>query len=207
MIAIVYTALFGPYDHPLPAPYNGILFTDQDIKVDGWHIEKVKPPHEDLRYASRYYFDQSCLVMPEAEYTVMHGANAQLKVHPAELATMLPPDINLACLPHWTRASVYDEAQACIRMGKDKKNTIEAQMDRYRKDGFPEDAQLSACILLVRRNTEQLREFENFWWNEVANGSCRDQLSFDYSRWKLDFPIMYLPGRLSDYLRVGRHKK
>lgn len=201
----VYTALFGNYDTLQPTPYNGIVFTDQALKVDGWHTERVELPHDNPRYASRYYFDQSCLVMPEFFYTVMHGGNATLKVHPAELVELLPSGIDIGCLQHWQRQTVEAEAQACIRMHKDKRETIEAQMERYKDEGFSLDTRLSACILLVRRQTSRLREFETMWWNEVSSGSYRDQLSFDYCRWKLNFPVFYLPGSLRDYLVVGKH--
>ena len=52
-----------------------------------------------------------------------------------------------------------------------------------------------------------LAAFEAFWWNEVKNGSCRDQLSFDYARWKLDMPIHYLPNHWRDYLMLGKHTR
>lgn len=202
MIA-VYTALFGPYDNVQPAVYpNSFLFTDQDIKPDGWRVIKVESPHEDSRYASRYYFAQSCLALPAFEYTVMHGANAQLKVEPASLIKYLG-DNDLACCAH-PRQSVYDEAKAVIRMRKDNREIIEAQMERYAKDGF-KGYGLSALILVVRRNSDRLREFETALWDEIQKGSHRDQLAFDYVRWKMNFPISRLPKHWNNYIRLSKH--
>lgn len=205
----VYTALFGPYDNPLSPYYSSadfVLFTDQPGHFDGWRVERVEPPHEDPRYASRYYFDQSCRVMPDYEYTIMHGANARLTTPPEELVKVLPDDVDIACFPHRHRQNVYQEAEVC-KGRKDKADVIDAQISRYKSEGLPVDVRLSACILLVRRNTPRLREFEDFWWNEVKNGSCRDQLSFDYSRWKLGVDVVRLPtAAYGSIFKVSRHK-
>lgn len=208
----VYTALFGPYDKVLEPRYRQvpfILFTDQDMKSDGWQVKQTKRPHPDARYASRFFFDQSCYCMPQFEYTIMHGAKTRLTMPPAKIVEYLPDNIDIACFAHPHRRTVYEEARACIGWRKDKPEVIKAQMARYRQAGFPKSFGLSACILLVRRNTQQLRDFEDMWWNEVKNGSCRDQLSFDYCRWKTGMEVAYLPGNLfkSPMFRVGRHGK
>lgn len=202
MIA-VYTALFGQYDNVQPALWpNSYLFTDQDIKPDGWQVVNVYPLEDD-RYASRYYFSQSCRVLPQAEYTIMHGANAQLKVEPGSLIKYLG-DNDLACCAH-PRGNVYDEAKAVIKMRKDKRETVEAQMERYRQEGFKGN-NLSALILVVRYNSPALQEFETILWNEIQDGSYRDQLAFDYCRWKMKFSISRLPNHWTHYLNLQRHK-
>jgi hypothetical protein len=206
----VYTALFGPYDIPQPPRFDDVdfvLFTDQDVNPKGWQVRRVGRPHPDPRYASRYYFDQSCLVMPDYEYTIMHGANVRLTMSPVKVLEYLSNSADIAAFKHPHRESVYEEARVCAHWRKDSRATIEAQMERYRLAGFPVDFPLSACILLVRRNTERLREFETFWWNEVRNGSCRDQLSFDYCCWQLGVDVDYLPGNpfQSSILKVGKH--
>ena len=213
MIA-VYTALFGPYDQVMEPYYQQhydrvsfILFTDQQVKLGGWQVKRVDRPHPDPRYASRYFFDQSSLVLPEYDYTIMHGANARLTMPPAKIVEYLPDDIDIACFAHPHRQTVYEESEACIRYKKDSYGVVDAQMRRYADEGFPKDFRLSACILLVRRNTERLREFETMWWKEVRRGSCRDQLSFDYCRWRTGIEIVYLPGNpfQSPIFKVGKH--
>jgi hypothetical protein len=201
----IYTALFGNYDNLLPTKFGGIVFTDQDIGVDGWEVHQVSLPHPDPRYSSRFYFTQSSYVMPQYEYTIMHGANSQLIMKPDDLVAMLPPDIDIGVFRHPHRDNVYDEAKACIKYRKDKKEIIETQMSRYRDEDFDGDG-LSACILIVRRNTPKLQQFETMWWSEVVHNSCRDQLSFDYCRWKLDIPVFYLPLGWNRVFRVGKHK-
>lgn len=205
MIA-VYTALFGPYDTVPPATFGGVLFTDQRPVTRGWEIRYIDPPHPDPRYASRWYFSQSHKALPDARYTVMHGANGQMQVDPVELARLLPPDVDIGVWRHAHRESVYDEARACIAAHKDKPDIIKAQMDRYLSEGFVGD-ELSTCIIVVRRNTPSLAEFESFWWSEIENGSCRDQLSFDYTSWKTGIPVHHFDEQLKrgHVLKVRKH--
>ena len=209
---VVYTALFGNYDILLPPlvvdpEWEYIVFTDHTFDAPApWQVRVEPRPHPDQRKASRYYFDQSCLVAPLAEYTVMHGANAQLNCSPSFLLSFLGKN-DIAAFKHPHRDSVYDEEKAVIAMGKDRPEHTALQMERYRREGFC-GMPLCACGLLVRHNTLALDEFEEAWWNEVQTGSYRDQLSFDYCRWKLGVAVSYLPGDIfaCPFLRINTHK-
>lgn len=207
MIAI-YTALFGDYDKVQPAKWdNSFLFTDQDIKVNGWNkiiigngiIDTLRI--EDSKLLSRYWFNLGFKWFG-SEYTIMHGANAQLKVNPEELIQYLG-DNDIAVCKH-PRKNVYDEAKAVIRMGKDKAEIVNSQMERYKSEGF-DGNDLSALILVIRRNTPMLREFSLALWEEIKNNSHRDQLAFDYMRWKMNFPISRLPKHWNNYLNLRKH--
>jgi hypothetical protein len=208
---VVYTALFGNYDTLLPPlvvdpEWEYVVFTDRAFDAPApWQVRVEQPPHPDPSKASRYYFDQSCLVAPLAEYTVMHGANAQLNCSPSFLLSFLGKN-DIAAFKHPHRESVYDEEKAVIALGKDKAEHTALQIERYRREGFP-GTPLSACILLVRHSTLALDEFEEAWWEEVRTGSCRDQLSFDYCRWKLNVAVSYLPGDpfACEFFKVGAH--
>jgi hypothetical protein len=209
---VVYTALFGNYDTLLPPlvidpEWEYVVFTNIAFDAPApWQVLVDRQPHPDPRKASRYYFDQSCLVLPEAEYTVMHGANAQLNCSPTSLLSFLGKN-DIAAFKHPHRDSVYDEEQAVIALNKDVSENTVLQMERYREEGFP-GTLLSACILLVRHNTLALDEFEEAWWNEVQTGSCRDQLSFDYCRWRLSMGVSYIPGDpfACEFFRVNAHQ-
>lgn len=200
----VYSALFGNYDKLLPIDYDVTLFTDQNISVEGWQAKIVNMPYSN-RYNSRFYFTSSCLALPECEFTILHGTNAILKHSPDKLVSLLPDGIDLACCLHHHRSNVFDEARAVIGYGKDKKAIVNKQMRRYKKEGFKGD-NLSATIMIIRRNTPALKEFEALWWDEVRSNSYRDQLSFDYARWKLDFPVHVLSGTWNDYIRLHKHR-
>jgi len=194
---VVYTALFGRYDTLLPPlvidpEWEYVVFADHAFDAPApWKLQVVHP-FPDPRYGSRAYFTQSTVVLPDAEYTVMHGANAQLTCSPSLLLSFLGKN-DIAAFKHPHRESVYDEPAVCAMLNMDTMAVMQPQVQRYRDEGFS-GTPFSACILLVRHNTPALNEFENLWWSEVYGGSCRDQLSFDYCRWKLGIPISYIPG-------------
>lgn len=195
----IYTAIFGAYDNLAPALFGkfyNVLFTDQNIKPNGWIVKRVEqlPVKDDPSKSARYFFCQSCWVMPQFEYTIEHSANVQLRMKPEQMVEeFLPDGYDIATFAHPHRDDVYREAHVCGHWCKDDKHIIKRQMDRYRKEGFP-GKNLSACILVIRRNTEQIRELEALWWEEVRKGSRRNQLSFDYCCWKLGVKVARIPG-------------
>ena len=61
---------------------------------------------------------------------------------------------------------------------------------RYLDEGFPsENFGLHETGVLVEKNNESVSEYNEKWWKEVRCNSVRDQLSFDYIRWKTDKEI------------------
>lgn len=212
MKVAVYTANFGDKEAFTPIVVNNnvdyIYFTDKDINLDVWQVVKTERFFVDPRLESRFYFDRSIRTLPDYDITVMHGANAQLAIDPLELIeSFLKSDI--AAFKHPHRNCIYKEAEGCKRMSKDNPETIDTQIQHYREIGFPENYGLHACGLLIRRNTQAVNEFEELWWKEVVNGSFRDQLSFDYIRWKTGIEVSDIPGSIFNnlYMRVNRHNR
>ena len=119
------------------------------------------------------------------------------------IATFKYPDI------YGKRTCAYDEASACIQRGKDASDTINSQMRRYREEGFPANYGLAETTIVVRENTVRVARFNDAWWSEIAGGSRRDQLSFDYSCWRQGVKYNWLPGhRLQNcFARYIQHKE
>jgi len=94
---------------------------------------------------------------------------------------------------HTHRSCIYEEAVACIQMRKDSSEIINSQMMRYGKEGYPPVNGLIAGRVIIRHhNNKKIISIMEDWWNEILNGSRRDQLSFNYVMWKNDFPIKYM---------------
>ena len=53
-------------------------------------------------------------------------------------------------------------------------------------------------VAIPRHNDPRVVAAVKAWWQEVAGGSYRDQLSFNYSAWKLGFPFNALNCHLRD---------
>jgi hypothetical protein len=116
---------------------------------------------------------------------------------------------DMALFVHPQRTCLYAEAKICLRHKKANAKLVNKQIARYEKLGFPEDFGLTACWVIACRNTAQVRLLGKLWWQEYQKYSCRDQLSFDFIRWKLGVEYAEIPGNLfyggSDYFERGSH--
>ena len=95
---------------------------------------------------------------------------------------------------HPQRNCIYIESAIVGKMGKDKREIVKPQMDRYKKEGFPQNYGLLQSNILIRKhNNEDCIKLMEEWFNEVKKGSHRDQLSFNYVSWKnKDINVFYL---------------
>jgi len=215
----LFTINFGNYDRlrdPIKTDgWDYIVFTNNDITSDVWDVRRVDFDMSN-HYAARYVYINSHKFLPEYDYSIMVGGQIEVKGNLDKFVEQnfdLTKDFNL--MKHPCRTCVYDEAALILKEGWGKYEEIDPQMARYKKEGFPEKFGLSACGIIGRRRNIKIKEYENRWWNEVINGACRDQLSFDYVRWRYPdcthhwFPTPYwdlLHGEFFDIYRHGTDK-
>ncbi|MBU2249534.1 MAG: DUF616 domain-containing protein [Gammaproteobacteria bacterium] len=184
---VVYSANLGGYDtvQPTTVPGRFVLFTDGDAPP-GWERFPVKP-EDDPRRQARYYklLPHLCYFAQEAQFSIWLDASTALKVPPEMVVReWLGDGFDIALFRHPARDCAYAEGRVCIHKGKDRPEVIQAQLDRYAASRFPEHFGLGETPILVRRNTQRVAQFCAAWWQEVKNGSLRDQLSFDFVRWQ-----------------------
>jgi len=130
-----------------------------------------------------------------------------LLANPIGLCEMLG-DAELMVFSHPYRACLYDEADTCIKLGKEEREILNAQITAYRAEGYPPDNGLCETGLLIRRHTEAIIRFNEMWWAEIEAGSYRDQVSFNYAVWKTGIGFKMIAGSLkrSPILKYsGRH--
>ena len=86
-------------------------------------------------------------------------------------------------------SSTAEEAEVCRSRRLDAARVIDRQTTRYRREGFPAGYGLNEAPVVLRRHTEAVKDFDRQWWQEICQGSCRNQLSLNYVRWKSGLPI------------------
>ena len=155
----------------------------------GWQVRRVQvspagfSEDERIRLARRFkLLVQECL--PEYQIWIWQDANLSLRRHPTDLVKEYLRDADMATFGHQKRNCIYEEAIACADLGKDSVDKIEGQVGRYRSEGYPSGSGLIWSALIIRRNTPAVRAFDEAWWAELAAGSRRDQLSFNYVTWR-----------------------
>lgn len=103
---------------------------------------------------------------------------------------------------HPWRDCIYDEAKVIIEKQLDDEVIVNHQVEKYRSEDYPEHNGLYACGILVRRHTENVKKLNEKWWDEISQGSIRDQLSFPY----VFRNVCVFEGLIYDY-RIGKHLK
>lgn len=194
----IYTAITDRYDMlkpQLPSAVGGsrlvALLDDatarqHDERMRGWQAASVQFPDVGARRASRYFKANAHLALPESPYSLWIDASVSLvaPISAARLAEMFLSDSDICVFRHHARHSIYEEAETCKVLGLDAPETVDRQVDRYRREGLPQDTGLAELPIILRRHSKAMEEFNEAWWAEIASGSWRDQLSFNYVVWK-----------------------
>lgn len=213
----VYTAVFGAYDSapnvgaPDPA-LDYFFFTDDASQLvpAPWQARLLEPVFTDPQRDARRVKLLPHLFLPDHAASVWVDANCELLDLTAAGILDLLGDAEIALPAHQHRACVYEEAGAVVDLKLDSPIRVARQMEAYRRAGFPEGAGLHATMFLVRRHlAPDCIRFSDEWWGEVDRDSKRDQLSFDFIRWRLGTRIKTLPLSYLDnpvFRWAGRHR-
>lgn len=149
------------------------------------------------------------LMLPDdAEYSIYHDGNFQLREDPNKLIDILDRDHQWAAHKHPCRDCIYDEARIVMRdCPLVDSGSVERQIAGYRVAGHPEHAGLWANGFIIRRHTPEVAALNEEWWRLFAAGSERDQLSFPVARRNLNMPVRTIDADVfsSPYIKGNPH--
>ena len=165
-------------------------------------IIKVKPEFKDSRKQARM---NKWLVHKyiNANYSLWIDSNVIIKVDINSLIEKYLSDADIAICLHGIRNCIYKEAEVCRKHHLDYAEVIDKQMEKYKSEGYPENNGLYETTVILRRHTKEIEKLNEAVWNEICNGSIRDQLSFDYVVWKLGIRVNTLPGNFHTSNETG----
>ena len=83
-------------------------------------------------------------------------------------------------------------------MRKDDPAVMDKQIAFYKKIGYKPNNGMVETSCVIRRNTEEVANFNKKWWEELESNSYRDQLSFNYVSWLCKMPYGHIPGHRSE---------
>jgi hypothetical protein len=113
----------------------------------------------------------------DTPYIVWMDGNCSLKQDPHELVKLMG-DKDFAFFKHPGRKCLYEEADACVQLGKGETKEIAEQVKEYARINFPENAGLCECTCFIRKNNSKANAVFEKWWIEVSRFSERDQIAF-----------------------------
>lgn len=203
---MIYSCITGHNDEPHEPIADGDyhIFLDRELpELNGWKQWQAVDMFLDNRRNARMHK----ILMPDKDCIWVDG-NIKIKIPENELWDMLG-DNDIMVHKHEFRDCVYQEAAAILNYRLDSPDIIARQVERYKKDNYPEHNGLAETGILIRRNTDKVKELNRMWWEEISRCSKRDQMSFDYCCWKLGIEYATFPKgiRANDIFELRRHER
>lgn len=213
---VVYTAVAGGYDavrepEVVSERCRYVCFSDAPAPPASrvWLFRRFDELLPDPARTSRKPKLLAHRYFPECEYSVWIDANLSVVGDLAELVERHLAVESLALFRHPDgRACLYEEAEACIRLRKDREEVIRAQVEGYRARGYPPGRPVPACTAILRRHRDRrVAHAMEQWWEELRRGSRRDQLSFPFVAWTNALRLAPIGGdvRRNPWLRWRPH--
>lgn len=185
---VIYTVIMGDYDYLKDPEFitpncDYICFTNnRNLKSDIWKIKYDESDILDNTKWQRRHKVMAHEYLSEYEWSVYVDGNVRILGNMREYIEKESKKSPILCLKHPDRENVFEEAEECIKLGKDNPEIIRKQMEGYRQEGYPGDNGLVVSNVLVRKHMDpQVIELMKIWWDEIERKSRRDQLSFNYA--------------------------
>jgi hypothetical protein len=209
---VVYTAIFGAYDDPptvsqVDPAISYLLFADGTVSSvpSPWELRPLPAIFVDPQRDARRLKALPHLFLPEGHnVSVWIDGNCEINDLTADAVLTMLDNAELAVPAHEERGCVFEEAKALLALGVyDSPARIARQMTAYEIAGLPRHVGLHHTNFLIRRHAHPACiHFCTEWWEQISHHSKRDQLSFDFVRWKLPqatvrtIPIRYTENAL-----------
>lgn len=191
----IYTCITGKYDNLLEPYYidekcDYFIFTDQDVESNVHKVLRIPEHIEELNnniLKNRYIkFHPHELFEKEYEYSIYIDGNLQQISNLSAFVNNINNDIGISMHKHSIRDCIYDEAKILKIYKKGNPEFIKAQVEKYKKEGFPTKYGMAEANVIVTdlKNETSKKIFEDWWKEFLDSKSLRDQLSLPYVLWK-----------------------
>ncbi|MBY0407316.1 MAG: DUF616 domain-containing protein [Rickettsiales bacterium] len=196
---VVYTAITAGKDklhepaHTIPG-VEYVCFTDAAITSQVFTIRPLPFTEATPRLTARRLKLFAHTLFPNHEASLWLDGSKRIR---RDLTPLLAEMARspLTFMAHPERTSVYAEAEACMRLGRDNAEAIAAQAAHYRAQGLPENSGLYETSVFFRRHTTAIADIMENWWRELLARSPRDQLSLPFVLWQAGITPQSLPFR------------
>ena len=125
----------------------------------------------------------------KTEYSIWLDGNLSLLVPPQTLIDKYLNGYDIAVFKHPIRNCIYKEAIECAKRRLDDPEAIIEQVKSYEDEGFPKEYGMGENMMILRRHTKKVEQFNTAWFTEYCRYSTRDQLSFMYCADKVGLPV------------------
>lgn len=202
---VVYTAIAGGRDTLKLQPVRFaqearfVAFVDNPTAANHsppWSLQPFTETHPDPCRTAKRYKLLPHQIFPGVDYSLWIDGSVNLRLAGSltALVSKYLDGFDLCAFRHQERTCLFAEAEVCKQKGLDDPGVIDAQVARYRSEGIPENLGLVEAPIILRRHSSAIAAFNEAWWQEVRNGSRRDQISFNYVAYRLGLRYNEFPG-------------
>lgn len=197
---VVYTCIHGKYDdlkEPLLTSDNlkYVYFTDQQDTYSPdsvWQKQNIREidVEEGTNWANRFYKMHPFKFFNDADYSIYIDGSVRIVSDVTGLFRCARhAKTGIAMHTHSSYDSLYVESKWCKYNKRGNLERIEKQIERYKKEGFPDSfGHFEATIIVVDLKNPVAKEILDAWWEEFClTNSGRDQLSLPYVLWKMGY--------------------
>lgn len=212
---ILYTVNLDNYDAPPPlspllvSGFRCVMVTDdpdmEAARGSAWElliVDREEDPHRHQRRLKICWWE----LFPEAETIIYVDASLHIR-HALKHLIPLHSETGFTTGTHPIRKCVYKEAEACEQRGKAPIAQIHKQVEAYKAEGIPKEHGMYQTGLIIRSNTQEVREFCKMWFTELSKHTHRDQLSIMAAAHKTGFYPAGIPWTtIQRFATLTQHK-
>ena len=218
----VYTAVYGDKDEvkePLQQTVDCdyFLFTepkyyeiDKGWQIIGGYVKPFKTPRMKAKWWKIYPYES---IIADYDYSVWIDGHIEFLREDTVEFLLGSIKNGFTAFRHPEINCIYEEYNNIgrkHRWGNSANQTLaRRQLDRYKKEGYPENNGMWAGGILVRdMKSKKAEEMSRKWWRQILGGSTRDQLSLPYVCWKMKYKPgkFMLNNRDNEYILYNGHK-
>lgn len=187
----IFTCATGGYDQPLPyesfvdgAAYR--FFTDAPRDAGFWRTAPLAIGASDPVKAARFHKTQPHVVLPDADIAVWIDGNISIVGDIAPyIRRVVDAGASFGRVAHPWRATIGEEADLIDALELENPEVVRAQLAAQRAEGYADqDGLTETNFLIMDLRRPETRAALDLWRRQIETFSRRDQLSFDYARWK-----------------------
>lgn len=176
----VVTSITGGKDKLREQPQRGeakfVAFVEGQQASNTWEIRPAYDRFKDPRRNSRIHKILMHKYI-ESKYTIWIDGNIKMIDSPEMVIEKYMNGYDMAIFHHPSRKCIYDEAMTCAKLGLDNPEVIIEQAKWYEDHEFAKMKGLCEGGVIIRKNTQKVRDFNEAWWADYTRFSRRDQLS------------------------------
>ena len=160
------------------------LITNRSHDLSVWKQHFVDDLPFSMRKSARFYKIMGHPSLLSYDYLIWNDASLTIKSSLLPMVNFLKGDYGF--FNHRHRSCIYDEAKACLQLGKGNRKKIIQQISLYLKEGMPKNFGLFETGGYIRKQNL------TFWWDQIFTHSVRDQISLMYVLWRENIdPFVY----------------